>query len=335
MTRILTIEDVHQLINKVTLEQFFLRLIDQLKSDYARWNEFHKSPRHAIQSPDGIIELMPIADHEYYSFKYVNGHPNNPKLGKLTVIATGQLSSVKTGYPYLITEMTVLTAFRTAATSAMVSQFMARKDAKTFGIIGTGAQSEFQTLAHHFALGMRDIYYYDIDKHAMEKFAKNLEPYRLQMHPCKDGHSVLAHSDIITTATARPGHQKVLEADWVKPGTHINKIGGDSPGKTELDPNLLKKCKIAVELLQQTKHEGEIQQVDAKVYAELWELAAGVKKGRESSEEITLFDSVGFALEDYSILRLMYRLAEDYHMGRKLDMIPEISDPKNLFGVIS
>lgn len=331
----MTIEDIHQLIKKVTLGQFFLKLIDQLKSDYARWKEFHKSPRHAIQVPDGIIELMPIADSEYYSFKYVNGHPNNPKHNKLTVIATGQLSQVKTGYPLLITEMTLLTALRTAATSAMASQFLARKDAKTFGIIGTGAQSEFQTLAHHFALGIRDIYYFDVDHAAMEKFAKNLQPFRLNLHPCKDGHSVLNHSDIITTATARPGHQKVLEAGWVKPGVHINKIGGDSPGKTELDPSLVKKCKIVVELLEQTKHEGEIQQVDAKIYAELWELAAGKKRGRESAEEITLFDSVGFALEDYSILRLVHELAEDYHAGHKLDMIPEISDPKNLFGVIA
>lgn len=330
----MTVENISRLLKKVTLKNFFLKLIDQMKSDFSRWHEFKKCPRHATHVPDGIIELMPIADKEYYAFKYVNGHPNNPKHKKQTVVATGQLSSVENGYPLLISEMTVLTAIRTAATSAMASQYMARKDAKTFGIIGTGAQSEFQVLAHHFALGINEIYYFDLDEATMEKFAKNLDPYRLRLHACKDGHEVLEKSDIITTATAQRGHQKVLEAGWVKKGIHINKIGGDSPGKTELDPELVKQCKIVVELFEQTKVEGEIQQVDAQIYAELWELAAEKKRGRESDEEITLFDSVGFALEDYSILLLVYKLAEIYQLGHKLDMIPQMSDPKNLFGVI-
>ncbi|MBU6383014.1 MAG: ornithine cyclodeaminase [Verrucomicrobia bacterium] len=335
MIRVMTIEDVRQLLKKVTLERFFLRLIEQLKSDFARWPEFRKSPRHAIQSSDGIIELMPTADKEYYSFKYVNGHPNNTQHNKLTVVAVGQLSSVKTGYPLLLSEMTVLTALRTAATSALASQFLAPKGAQKLGIIGTGAQSEFQVLAHHYGLGIREVFYFDVDAKAMLKFAKNLEPYRLKLHPCKEGRSVLDQCDLITTATARPGRQKVLEADWVKPGMHINKIGGDSPGKTELDPRLVEKCKIVVELTEQTRHEGEIQQVDVPLYAELWELAAGKKKGRESPTEITLFDSVGFALEDYSVLRLVHELATDHHLGHKLDLIPDMVDPKNLFGVIA
>lgn len=336
MIRVITIENVRELIKKVTLEQFFLKLIDQLRNDYARWDEFRKMPRPATVVPEGIIELMPISDRTYYSFKYVNGHPNNPKKGKLTVVATGQLSSVENGYPLLLSEMTVLTALRTAAVSALASQYLARKTAKTFGIIGTGAQSEFQTLAHHFGLGVRDVYYFDVDQNAMNKFAHNLAPYRIQLHPCKDGRAVLDASDIITTATARKGHQKVLEADWVKPGVHINKIGGDSPGKTELDVALVEKCKIVVELLEQTEHEGEIQQLAVKKpYAELWELAAGKKRGREADGEITLFDSVGFALEDYSVLRLVNELAEKHHVGHKLDMIPKMADPKNLFGVIA
>ncbi len=334
MIRILTIDDIKQLLKKVTLKTFFLKLIEQLKKDYARWDEFQKMPRPAIQAPDGIIELMPIADREFYAFKYVNGHPTNAKHKKLTVVAIGQLSSMETGYPLLLSEMTVLTALRTAATSALASQFLAKKGAKTFGIIGTGAQSEFQTLAHHFALGIEEIYYFDIDPKAMEKFKKNLNPFKLKLHPCESGKSVLEKSDIITTATAQKGHQKVLESSWVKEGLHINKIGGDSPGKTELDPALVKQCKIVVELLEQTEHEGEIQQVDAEIYASLWELSAGLKRGRESPREITLFDSVGFALEDYSILRLVHTLSEKDHLGHQLDMIPEIADPKNLFGVI-
>ena len=335
MIRVMTVKEIALLVKKVSLKTFFLKLIDQLISDYQRWDEFEKCPRHATHVPGGVIELMPIADRQFYAFKYVNGHPNNPKENKLTVAATGQLSSVKNGYPLMISEMTLLTALRTAATSAMASRYLAKKNAKTFGIIGTGAQSEFQTLAHFFALGIDEIYYFDLDGKAAQKFEGNLRPYPLKLHRCASGKAVVEKSDIITTATAKKGHQKVIEASWIKEGVHINKIGGDCPGKTELDSALLPKCKIVVELLEQTKIEGEIQQSDTKIYAELWELAKKVKPGRTSNEEITLFDSVGFALEDYSVLRLIHQLAEEHNVGHLLDLIPEISDPKNLFGALA
>ena len=335
MIRVITVEDMKRLLHKVTLKSFFLQLIDQLKNDYSRWEEFQKSSRHATIYPQGVIELMPISDQEYYSFKYVNGHPGNTKKNKQTVIAIGQLSMASTGYPLLISEMTVLTALRTAATSALASQYLSPKGAKTFGIIGTGAQAEFQTLAHYFAFGIQEIFYFDTDPKAMEKFAHNIKPFPLQLHPCKDGRSVVEKSEIITTATAQKGHQNIIHADWVKKGCHLNKIGGDSPGKTELDPLLVAKSKIVVELLEQTKIEGEIQQLkNGNIYAALWELVAGKKKGRESKDEITLFDPVGFAIEDFSALRLVHRLAEENNLGHLLDMIPDISDPKNLFGVL-
>lgn len=335
MVRVITVKEIQQLIHKVTLKTFFLKLIDQLRSDYARWNEFQKSPRHATYVPGGVIELMPISDKEYYSFKYVNGHPKNPKHQKQTVVATGQLSLVENGYPILISEMTVLTALRTAATSALASSYLAKKGAKNFGIIGCGAQSEFQVLAHYFSLGVNEIYYFDIDPHAMEKFAANLKPFPLKLHPCKEGRSVIEKSEIVTTATAREGHQKIIHTDWVKKGTHINGIGGDSPGKTEIEPSLLPLIKIVVEQMEQSQIEGEIQQLNGDpIYGELWELVSGKKKGRESNLEITLFDSVGFAIEDYSSLRLVHRLAEEHNIGHKLDMIPITPDPKNLFGVI-
>jgi len=336
MTRVITISDVKALIHKIGLESFFLRLIDRLESDYSRWEDFQKWPRHACYYPQGVIELMPVSDEEYYAFKYVNGHPENPKSGKLTVVAMGVFASALNGYPLLISEMTLLTALRTAATSALASKHLARKEGKRFGIIGTGSQSEFQTLAHAFALGCTEIRYFDTDPAAMEKFAHNLRPFHLELIPCESAKKVIKESDIVTTATAAHGHAKIIEGEWVRPGTHINGVGGDSPGKTEMDPEFAKKCKIVIEHLPQTIEEGEIQQIGTEfVYAELWELAAKRKKGRESDQEITLFDSVGFALEDYSALRLVRELSETYNLGHKLDMIPEtLANPKNLFSLL-
>ncbi|HSX03590.1 MAG TPA: ornithine cyclodeaminase [Rhabdochlamydiaceae bacterium] len=337
MVRIITVDDLRNLVKKVTLKTFMLKLIDRLDQDYSRWKEFDKSPRHATHYPHGVIELMPISDKEYYSFKLVNGHPDNPRQNHLTVVAIGMLADVASGYPVLISEMTLLTAIRTAATSALASRYMARKNVKSFGIIGTGAQSEFQTLSHHFSLGIDTIYYFDIDPKAMQKFAKNLDRFGLKLHPCKTAQSVVEQSDIITTATAEKGRQKVVLGSWVRPGCHINGIGGDCPGKTELDPDLVKKSKVVVEQIEQSTIEGEIQQLGGKdrVFAELWELVAKKKKGRASDEEITLFDSVGFALEDYSTLRLVHTLAKEYDTGHMLNMVPDVSDPKNLFSLLT
>lgn len=336
MVRVITVDDVRSIVRKVTLKGFFLQLMDRLVQDFSRWHDFNKMPRLATHYPQGVIELMPVSDQDYYAFKYVNGHPKNSLNHRQTVVAFGALADVATGYPVLMAEMTLLTAMRTAATSVLAAKYLARKTVKSFGIIGTGAQSEFQVLAHHFVLGLKNIYYFDVDPAAMKKFSENLRTFDLHLHPCTDARSVVEQSDIITTATADKTRAKVILSDWVQPGLHINGIGGDCPGKTELEISLIAACKIVVEQLAQTRVEGEIQHVsEDTVFAELWELVAGKKIGRENDEEITLFDSVGFALEDYSVLRLVYRLAEEYHVGHMLDMVPNQRDPKDLYSLLN
>ncbi len=241
---------------------------------------------------------MPMSDKDFYSVKLVNGHPLNSQKNLLTVAALGVLVDAKSGYPLMITESTLLTALRTAATTALATKYLARRKSKNLGIIGAGAQSEFQCLGAMAVLDIERIYYFDLDSAAMEKFALNMQGFGVDLIECKSACEVVGNSDVLITATASKGANKVVLADWVKEGTHINAIGGDCPGKTELDPKILERAKIVVEYLTQTKIEGEIQNLQNRqdVYAELWELASGVKKGRENSEEITLFDSVGLRL---------------------------------------
>lgn len=347
MIRVMTVDDIRQLIYKVTLKKFFEQLFDQLERDFSRWHEFNKVPRISTHFPSGVIELMPISDHEYYAFKWVNGYPNNRLINKRTVVAMGALADVKSGYPVLLSEMTILTALRTAATSALASKHLAclgPERPPIFGIIGTGCQSEFQALAHYFLLGVREIYYFDIDPLAMEKFKKNLSAFDCILHACASAQAVVEHSTILTTATAAAGHMEVIRYDDVKDnvkrGLHINAIGGDAAEKTELDVRFLRNTKIVVEYRSQTEQEGEIQQWAASradtdlVYAELWELVSGKKPGRVTAEEMTLFDSVGFALEDYSVLRYVYQLAENFHVGHMLDMLPDSQDIKDLYAHI-
>jgi len=333
--KILSVEALKQLIARHGFNNYMTDLIEALKEDYGRWQKFTKMPRPAMHVPGGVLELMPICDETYYSFKYVNCHPKNPQSGKLTVIATGQLSRVDTGYPLMFSEMTILTAFRTAAVSALATDLMARENAKTLAIIGTGAQSEFQIRALQLVRDITEVRFFDVDSAAMDKFEKNLASSSAKLIRCKNAGQAVDGADIITTCTARKKHADVVKNEWVKQGMHINTIGGDSPGKTELEFGILSRSRVVVEYLEQALIEGEIQrwtrdQAKKYVHAELYEIVNGTKQGRENEQEITLFDSIGIALEDYSALRLTYELALKYDLGDECGLIPDLTDPKNL-----
>jgi ornithine cyclodeaminase len=334
--KILTVNDILRLIDIVGIESFFSRLIIALKQDFARWPAFYKSARHATHYAHGVIELMPCSDDSLYAFKYVNGHPGNTAEGRLSVIAIGQLSEVASGYPLMICEMTLLTAFRTAATGVLAASYLARPDSNVLAVIGTGAQSEFQVLGFNGVFPLRQIRFFDLDIGAMRKFARNLLAYPFELVPCRSIKEAVRDADIIVTATAAKKRQSLFALENIAPGTHIQAIGGDCPGKTELSHALLSAAKLVVEYIPQALVEGEVQQCDAShVHAELWELVGGHKPGRENAQEITVFDSVGFALEDFSVLRLVYELACMHHLGTDMPLIPDLDDPKDLFGLLS
>jgi ornithine cyclodeaminase len=339
MTRTITIPDLEKLIAKHGMKAFIRDLIRYFQEDLGRWEQFNKIPRIAAYAPDGVIELMPIWDDQYFSYKYVNGHPTNPKTGHLNVVAFGMLAAMSTGYPLLMSEMTLLTAIRTAAASALATDLLANPDVDIMTVIGTGAQSEFQTLAHQIVRPIHTVQYFDIDPKAMEKYKKNMEGTGLKLKPCRSVEEAVLGSSLISVMVAAKGHHEILPDALVKPGMHINGIGGDSPGKTELSIKTLRRARIFVEFLPQTQIEGETQQLTpaerAKyVRGEIWELVSQRKKGRESPQDITLYDSVGFALEDFSALRLVYNLSKRYDIGTSLPIIPELADPKNLISLL-
>jgi ornithine cyclodeaminase len=333
--KILTVTDIQKLVQIIGVKKFFKHVIAALEDDFGRWDEFLLSSRHATHYPHGVIELMPCADQQLYAFKYVNGHPSNPLKGKLNVVAIGLLSDVASGYPLMISEMTLLTAFRTAATGALAAKHLARNEAKSLAIIGTGAQAEFQVMAFASFFQLEEIRFFDTDPQAMTKFSRNLSGQKFKLIPCGSNAEAAYHADIVITATAAKKRQSLLNIEDIAPGTFIHAMGGDCPGKTELSEEFLNQVKLVVEYTPQTLVEGEVQQCTAnRIYAELWELVCKLKPGRQNNHEITLFDSVGFALEDFSILRVVYELAKEHHMGTELPLIPELNDPKNLFGLL-
>lgn len=332
--RLITISHLREIVQRTGMEEFLQRNLAALEAAFRRWEQFRKSPRHATQYPQGVIELMPCADEEYYSFKYVNGHPKNTTAGRLSIIALGMLADTRDGYPLLLSEMTLLTAIRTASTTALGAKYLARPESRHLAMIGTGAQAEFQLLATRQVLPIQQVSYFDSDPDAMRKFARNMTPYA-DLIPCRSIADAVADADMILTATAARVHNRLLEPGMIRPGSHIHAMGGDCPGKTELDPALLDRCRIVVEYLPQSRDEGEIQlSRETPVHAELWELVNGSKPGRQDPGELTLFDSVGFALEDHAVLRLVYQLACDLGVGEEVELTPAPADPKDLYSVL-
>ncbi|MCW8891272.1 MAG: ornithine cyclodeaminase [Sedimenticola sp.] len=332
--KLITIPDLKAMIRQVGIDAFLQQTLNALEDAFEHWHEFSKSPRHATHYPQGVIELMPCANRDFYSFKYVNGHPKNTQQGRLSVTAVGLLAETDSGYPLMISEMTLLTAIRTAATGALGAKHLARPESHRLAIIGTGAQAEFQLMAMQPLFPITQVTFYDPDPQAMAKFARNLTG-KVDLIACTSIEQAVAEADIVITATAAKKHNQLITTDMLKPGTHINGMGGDCPGKTELDPELLTQCKIVVEYLPQSREEGEIQLMkELPVYAELWELVCGQKPGRENSEELTLFDCVGFALEDYAVLRQVYQLASDLGIGEEVELVPSLDNPKDLYGFL-
>ncbi len=333
--KVLEIEDVKEIVSRVGFKDFFSMLIETLEKDYKDWDKFEKCPRVANHVEDGVIELMPISDDKLYTFKYVNGHPRNPEQDKMTVMATGQLSKVSTGEPLMFSEMTLLTALRTAANSAMAAKYLAKDDSKVLTLIGTGAQSEFQFLAFSYIFDLEEVRFYDTDPKAMEKFAKNVHEFDIKITPCKDTEEAIIGADIITTCTADKKYQTILTKEMIKNDVYINAIGGDCPGKTELEMELVKTSTVVVEYLEQCKIEGEIQHLDEDFTCpEFYEILQGKTSINVKTHGTVIFDSVGFAIEDYSVLRLIYKLSNDFNIGKEMNLIPQLSDVKNLFSLM-
>jgi ornithine cyclodeaminase len=331
-----SVANMMALVHAIGVEPMLIELADYIEADFKRWPLFDKTPRVASHSDGGVIELMPTSDGDRYAFKYVNGHPKNTADGLQTVTAFGLLADVATGYPMLLSEMTVLTALRTAATSGLVARRLAPRGARVMAMIGNGAQSEFQCLAFKALCGIDTVRLYDSDRRATDKAMRNLAGHGLTLIACSTPEDACEGAQIVTTCTADKQFATILTDNMIGPGIHINAIGGDCPGKTELHRDILMRADIFVEYPPQTRIEGEIQQLapDHPV-TEIWQVLTGAADGRRDATQITLFDSVGFATEDFSALRYVRDKLSGSALFDRLDMLADPDDPRDLFGMLA
>jgi ornithine cyclodeaminase len=332
-TRFLGADDVLEVVARTGLPAFMAAVGARIERDFRRWPEFAKVARVSSHSARGVIELMPIADGVEYAFKYVNGHPANTRRGLPTVMAFGLLADVATGAPRFLSELSFVTAVRTAATSAWAARLLARRGSRAMALIGNGAQAEFQALAFRDALGIRELRLFDIDPRATAKLVANLAGEGFVLRRCASVAEAVRGADVVTTITADKANATIVTPEMIEPGMHLNAVGGDCPGKTELHPAVLARASVFVEYEPQTRIEGDIQQMPADFpVTELWRVLDGAAPGRRDAAEVTVFDSVGFALEDYAALGCLRDAALALGVGRDVALVARNADPKDLFG---
>ena len=335
-TLYLSAPEMIRLVRRLGLPACIAGVAERIRREFLRWNEFDKSARLACHSELGVIELMPIADDSQFAFKYVNGHPANHRSGLPTVMAFGVLADVTTGMPRLLSELTLTTAIRTAAMSALAARSLARPGSRKMALIGNGAQGEFQALAFRDLVGVQALSLYDSDPAATAKLVANLAGQGLRLQVCESTAEAVRGADIVTTATADKTRAAILTPDMIEPGMHLNAVGGDCPGKTELHRGLLESSSVFVEFEPQSRIEGEIQQLPADfAVTEFWQVLAGQRPGRRQPSEVTVFDSVGFALEDFAALAFMGEAAAEHGFGEVIELMPKAADPKDLFGLLA
>jgi alanine dehydrogenase len=263
--------------------------------------------------------------------KVVNVHPDNrTKFNMPTVMATLILIDPKNGAPIAVMDATWITDMRTGASGGVAAKHLARKDPKIIGLVGAGAQARTQVMALCSVYKkLEEIRVWSRTKETRKAFVAEMKPQCKswdRMVPVEKAEDAVRGADIVVTTT--PARGPVVLNEWVSPGMHINCIGADAPGKQELDPAILKRAKIIVDDWEQASHSGEInmplQQGVIKrddIWAEIGEIVACVKKGRMSSDEITVFTSTGLAIQDAITANVAYKKAMKQKMGQFVEII--------------
>jgi alanine dehydrogenase len=281
---------------------------------------------------NGDLRTMPayLEENDAVAVKVVNSHPENRKRhGLPTVMATIILIDPQTGAPEAIMGGTWITALRTGAAGAIAAKYLANPNPKTIGIVGAGTQARTQLMGLQLVFKkIEEVRVWDRTEKAASKYAEEMKSKYNQsnIYPVKGIKEAVQGADIIVTAT--PSRKPLVSAEWVDEGTHINCIGADAPGKQELDPAILLKSKIVVDDWSQSCHGGEINVPLAKgiidkedIWGDICEIVAGLKPGRTSPDEITVFTSTGLAIQDAATANVAYQKALKQKLGESVDIL--------------
>lgn len=316
-TLILTARQVRSLLR-------MREVIETLEKAFAAQAEgaVEMPPKAYLKADGGDFRAMPACMADMAGVKWVNAHPDNPKRGLPSVMAVLVLNDGSTGYPLALMDATEITAYRTGATAAVASKYLARRRVRTLGLVGAGRQAYSQLAAHAEVFDLELVRVYDVRTEAVQRFVESFP--HLCVQACSLEETV--SSDIVCTLT--PAREPVVRREWIRDGTHIDAVGADAAGKQELDPAILRDAVVVVDDLRQATAGGEINVPLGtgefkleRVHATLAEVVGGVKKGREADNAITVFDSTGIAIEDLATGRLVYDRARQEGIGLSIDLL--------------
>lgn len=276
---------------------------------------------------NGDLRTMPayLEEEDITGVKIVNVHPGNPALGLPTVMALIVLISPQTGAPIAIMDGTYLTDIRTGAAGGIAVKYLARKNSKVIGMVGAGNQARTQLEALSEVFEPELVKVTSRTKESCERFIREAADIISCEIRYEETIENVCDCDILVTTT--PTRKPIVKAQWIKEGTHINAIGADAVGKEELDPELIIRSKIVVDDIVQALHSGEVNVPLSKhyisendIHAQLGEVIVGLKPGRTSEEEITIFDSTGLAIQDVASAHLVYQRALSKGLGKQVRM---------------
>ena len=325
--RLISLAEVEQTLSMTEV----LKLVEQAFMERGK-GRAQMPPKSYIffSSHNGDLRVMPayLEGLNEPGVKLVNVHPDNPaKHGIPTVMATILLFDPDSGTPVCIMDGTLVTAMRTAAASGVAVKHLARKNSRVLGVVGAGGQSLRQVEAISEVLKLEEVKVFDLAQSRANDLARTIEErFGLSAKGVSSSQELAKGSDVIVTVT--PSTTPVTQDDWVGEGTHISAIGADAPGKEELDPALLKRAKVVIDDWEQASHSGEINVPIAKgllsrsdIHADIGEVVAGLKAGRTTDSEITVFDSTGLAIQDVITAWHAYRVAVEKGLGTEIDAL--------------
>ena len=301
-TFLLSQKDIRDLLSMSAV----IAAVEQALRDYAagRARMPHKV---YLDTENGDFRAMPASLPGAAGMKWVCAYPGNPAKGLPNVMATLIYSDPATGYPLAVMDAMDITAYRTGATAAIASKHLARPDSTTLGLIGAGQQAYSQLAAHAELFRLKRIKVFDISPAAVERFIKSFPQYAVEACSLQEAAAV----DIVCTLTT--SRKPFLKRERILPGTHINAVGADGPGKQELEPSILKEAMVVVDDLKQAVAGGEVNVPISQglfkveqIHGTLGEIITGRKPGRRDRNAITVFDSTGLAIEDIAVARMIY-----------------------------
>lgn len=259
-----------------------------------------------------------LMDKGYVGVKLGCYYPGNTSRNIPTHLASILLSDARNGMPLAVLDGLVITTMRTGAAGGAAAKHLARKDSKTVGVLGTGTQGKIQLLALKDLFKLKAAKAYSPDKGRRAAYAKEMtKEMGIPVKAVGSAEEAVRDADIVIAAT--PSKIPVVKDSWIGEGVHINGIGADGLGKKELEGKTYKRSKLVTDKLSVAMTKGLFEESD--VYAELGEVVSGKKKGRETSGELTIFDSTGIGIQDVATSAIVYERAKKSGKGKWVEFL--------------